>query len=214
MTSGATRWAIVVPMKRLGLAKTRLSADPQVRADLALAMAQDAVTAALSCPDVTSVVVVTDEPVAATSMRALGAVVVADAPDAGLNPALQHGAREALAIDPSVSVAALASDLPALRPDALMLALAAAGEHPIVVVADAEGSGTTLLAAHDSTRFAPRFGARSRQAHVADGAVDVTEVAPDAVRRDVDTVDDLRAAHVLGCGPATSAALQRHPLLG
>src|SRR3954468_16827648 len=89
------RWAIVVPVKRLAVAKTRLSEDPQVRADLALAMALDTVSAALQCSLVDWVVVVTDEPEAARAVGALGAVPVPDAPDAGLNPALQHGAREA-----------------------------------------------------------------------------------------------------------------------
>jgi 2-phospho-L-lactate guanylyltransferase len=176
-------------------------------------MAEDTVAAALRCSLVSRVVVVTDEPIAADRMRSLGAVVVADLPDAGLNPALAHGAREAVAVAPGAAVAALASDLPALRPEALAAALTSAAAHPSAVVADAGGDGTTLLAADEVAHFAPRFGPMSRRAHVVAGAVDVTDSAPDVVRRDVDTVDDLRAALSLGCGPATTAAIEQVALL-
>ena len=59
-------WCLVVPVKRLALAKTRLAeVAGEHRVDLALAFALDTVTAALACDDVRAVVVVTDEPDAA-----------------------------------------------------------------------------------------------------------------------------------------------------
>lgn len=207
------RWAIVVPVKRLAVAKTRLADVADVRADLALAMALDTVAAARGCPVVELVVVVTDEPSAAEAVTRMGALVVADVPDAGLNPALRHGALAADETAAGCAVAALSSDLPALQAANLDGVLRAAAAHPSCVVADADGTGTTLLTAQAAAAFAPRFGGGSRHAHMVGGAHDLTALATASLRRDVDTIDDLRAAVELGVGPATAAALRRHPLL-
>jgi 2-phospho-L-lactate guanylyltransferase len=87
----------------------------------------------------------------------LGAEVIADVPDAGLNPALAYAAtllrtRGSAASLPGV--AALPADLPALRTDELTDALRQAeeaagsrGEDRRAFVADAAGTGTVLLAA-------------------------------------------------------------------
>lgn len=206
------RWAIVVPIKRLTVAKTRLSQSAEVRADLALAMALDTVAAARTAAAVDLVVVVTDEPTATQAVTSMGAVVVADEPDAGLNPALVHGARAAAASTPGLRIAALSSDLPALRPADLDGVLTAAMDHACCLVADADGTGTTLLAAEGVAAFSPRFGPASRRAHLDDGVYDITSSASPSLRRDVDTVDDLQAAADLGLGPQTAAALRRHPL--
>ena len=64
----------------------------------------------------------TDDPAATGVVRGLGARTVADEPDEGLNPALEHGARSAT----GPCIAALSSDLPALRPGELADALRAA----------------------------------------------------------------------------------------
>src|SRR4051812_31723729 len=115
MNRPEVRWAIIVPVKRLAVAKTRLADRPAVRADLALAMALDTVAAARGSAAVDRVLVVTDEPEAAEAVTRMGALVVADAPDAGLNPALRHGAVVASGGRGGVAVAALSSDLPALH---------------------------------------------------------------------------------------------------
>jgi len=196
-------WSVVVPAKRLALAKTRLrpatgGAGP-AHDDLVLALLADTVAAALACPAVGSVLVVTDDPVARDVVRALGAGTVADEPDDGLNAALEHGAR--LAAGPAV--AALSSDLPALRPEELAAALTAAGEAPRCFVPDAPGTGTTLLTALD-TPLRPHFGPGSARAHRASGAVALAGAWPGLVR-DVDTEADLRAALTLGVGPRTDS---------
>ena len=212
MGRGAERWAIVVPVKRLDGAKTRLRLDPHLRIELALAMAADTIAAALACPSVDVVIAVSDDQRATPVLRDLGAVVVPDRPDAGLNPALVHGA-SAAEVPAGAGVAALAADLPALRPQELRDVLAAAGDYGLVVVADAAGGGTTLLAATAADRFVPAFGAGSRARHVAAGAVDLTEAAGDSLRRDVDTLADLVAAHVLGLGPASAQVVRDRHLL-
>ena len=87
------RWSVVIPVKVLARAKSRLTglAGPR-RAELALAMAADTVTAAVACPAVDSVIVVTDDPAAAAALSGLGALVLPDEPGDGLNPALEFGA--------------------------------------------------------------------------------------------------------------------------
>ena len=196
-------WSVVVPAKRLALAKTRLrpvtDAAEAVHDDLVLALLADTVAAALACTAVAEVVVVTDDPAARQVVESLGARTVPDEPDRGLNPALEHGARNTR----FPSVAALSSDLPALRPEELAAALRAAGEVPNAFVADAHGTGTTLLTATGAA-LRPRFGPGSAQAHAADGAVPLSGSWPGLVR-DVDTAADLQAALALGVGPRTTA---------
>lgn len=203
-------WSVVVPAKRLDAAKTRLRPLTAGRPDaaethraLVLALLADTVSAALGCSAVGAVVVVTDDPAAASVVTGLGARVVADEPDRGLNPALEHGVRSA----PGPAVAALSSDLPALRSDELAAALGAAAGTDRAFVADAHGTGTTLLTAVD-VELQPRFGVGSAGAHLAGGAVALSGDWPGLVR-DVDTAADLRAALRLGAGPRTSALAER-----
>ena len=60
--TSTSEWVVVVPVKRLDRAKTRLSTRPAPeRRALALAFALDTVRAAITCPGVVGVVVVTDD---------------------------------------------------------------------------------------------------------------------------------------------------------
>jgi 2-phospho-L-lactate/phosphoenolpyruvate guanylyltransferase len=208
-------WSVVVPAKRLSVAKTRLrpltegqGVAPAGHAELVLALLADTVAAITGCPAVRSVVVVTDEPDAAEVAHRLGARTVADAPGRGLNAALLHGASAA----GGGPVATVSSDLPALRPEELAGALAeaarlAAAGVPRSFTADAAGTGTTLLAAV-SGGLDPHFGAGSAAAHERSGAARLPARWP-GLSRDVDTPADLRAAALLGLGPATSALTRR-----
>ena len=201
-------WSVVVPAKRLAVAKTRLrpltaALGEAARDELVLAMLADTVAAAVGCPPVAEVVVVTDDPAAADVVRPLGARTLADEPDRGLNPALEHGARNAA----RPAVAALSSDLPALRSAELAAALRRAAAHPRCFVPDASGTGTTLLTAV-GVPLRPSFGAGSAQAHRDGGARGLAGRWPSLVR-DVDTPDDLREALSLGVGPRTTAVVAR-----
>jgi 2-phospho-L-lactate guanylyltransferase len=198
-------WTVVVPVKHLAAAKSRLrGALPGVpHEELALALAVDTVRAVRACPAVAGVVVVTDDPRVAAAVGLAGARVVADTPDTGLNAAFRHGA-SAVA---DGWVAGLTADLPALRPAELAEALRVAGSGPEGVrryVADTPGTGTVLLTAPPGVPLDPRFGADSAAAHAASGAVALTGAWP-SLRRDVDTADDLFAAARLGLGPRTAA---------
>ncbi|MGV9565924.1 2-phospho-L-lactate guanylyltransferase [Streptomyces sp. NPDC003480] len=205
------QWTVVVPLKALARAKSRLSdtAADGLRPGLALAFAQDTVAAALSCAAVRDVVVVTGDPLAGRELAALGARVVGDEPADGLNAALAHGAAVVRGARPGAAVAALNADLPSLRPAELARVLDAAAEFPRAFLPDAAGIGTTLLAAGPGRELLPAFGTDSRVRHRASGAVEIALDAVDSVRQDVDTGDDLRAALALGVGPRTAAAAAR-----
>jgi len=203
-------WVVVVPVKRLPQAKTRLrGAVPDAAHErLVLAMALDTVAATLDCPDVDRVLAVTDDPLAGPALAATGAVWVPHEPSGGLNAALGHGARGAAQ---ARALAALTADLPALRAGELSAALRSARRHagtgPLrAYVADATGTGTALLAALGGAPLNPRFGPASAAAHAASGAVALHGRWP-TLRRDVDTPVDLAAAVALGVGRHTAGLL-------
>ncbi|MEV5008116.1 2-phospho-L-lactate guanylyltransferase [Streptomyces sp. NPDC093064] len=210
------QWTLVIPLKPLTRAKSRLSdtAGDGVRPGLALAFAVDTVAAALACPAVADVAVVTDDAEAGRELAALGARIVADEPRAGLNAALAHGAAVVRASRPRSPVAALNADLPALRPMELARVLEAAAQFPRAFLADSAAIGTTLLAASPGHPLLPAFGTDSRARHRASGAVELSLQAVESVRQDVDTGHDLRAALALGVGPRTAAAAARLPVPG
>lgn len=209
--SPVSSWSVVTPLKPLASAKTRLAgAAGPLRRELALAFAQDTVRAALACPIVRDLTVVTDDPVAGPELAALGARILPDTPAAGLNAALRHGARWIRAGAGQAPVTALNADLPALRPAELAAVLDAAARLPgRAFLADAAGVGTTLLAASAGTPLSPAFGGPSRARHHASGAREITLPGVRSVRQDVDTEDDLCSALRLGVGPFTQAVCLR-----
>ena len=201
-------WLVVVPVKRLDAAKTRLSTRPAgVRRHLALAFALDTVAAALGAHGTAEVHVVTDDEEVGAAVGSLGAGWVRDSTGAGLNEALRHAEQVLRRGRPQRDIAALAGDLPALSADVLGRALTLAAEHDRSFVADASGTGTTFLAARGGVPLDPRFGPRSCAAHAASGAARLDPGSSPGLRRDVDTEVDLWDAVRLGVGPATTLAL-------
>lgn len=200
-----SRYALVVPVKRLAAAKSRLGGiSPVQRQRLAFAFALDTLNAASKCARVAKIVVVTDEiQVRRRCRRRRGWTVVAD-PGGGLDAAISRGTEFVATHYPSLPVAILMADLPALVAEELDEALAEAGHHRFAFVADADGVGTTLFAARQAWSVATSFGDGSAARHVALGAVPVTARIP-TLRRDVDNVHDLASALALGTGPWTSA---------
>ncbi|SNY13446.1 2-phospho-L-lactate guanylyltransferase [Paractinoplanes atraurantiacus] len=192
-----------MPVKRLAAAKSRLrgAVPPSRHADLALAMVLDTAAAVVAVCDL---VVVTDDPVAATAVTQVGARVVPDRPDAGLNEAMRYGADEVAGL--SRHRAVLAGDLPALRPAELDEALAQAAQKRSYVI-DAAGTGTVLLAAPPGVHLEPRFGIGSAKAHAESGARALGGDWP-GLRQDVDTPADLATVLALGAGRHTCALLR------
>jgi 2-phospho-L-lactate guanylyltransferase len=199
-------WSVVVPVKRLPEAKTRLreAVTGVPHDELVLALAADTVVAALRSDRVVRLIVVTDDPAAAAVLGPLGATVVADTPNAGLNPALRHGAAAARLVDAETALVVIGSDRPALRHTDLSEALGAASAYDAAFVADVHGTGTALLTAQGE--LDPRFGPDSAAQHRAAGVVPLAGQW-DSLRHDTDTPADLAAALALGVGPHTSALL-------
>ena len=201
-------WTIVVPVKHLSAAKSRMGdAGFAALDELAMAFFQDTVTAGLACDAVERVVVATsDDRVAAWSGRC-GCVVFDDARYPGINPAVN-----AASANLRGPVAVLVSDLPCATPDSLARALRLACQHRTAFLSDAAGTGTTLWTRLREVSDAPHFGDGSRAAHVHAGAADLARLSAEAtdlerMRRDVDTVSDLQDALRLGVGEFTAATL-------
>ncbi len=206
-------WSLVVPVKVLATAKSRLAGlTEDDRAAIALAMAADTVEAALACPSVATVLVVSDDSAVRAELEPLGAAVLADRPGAGLNAALAYGAERAAAAHPGLGRAALTADVPALTARELDAALAAAAGQAQAFVADAAGTGTTLYAVRPGVPFGPRFGPMSRARHLLAGAAELALPDIGGLRQDVDTLADLRNAARIGVGRRTAVLLARTAL--
>lgn len=195
-------WTVVLPVKGLGEAKSRLAVDVS---GLARAFLVDVLAAAAGCGEVGDVVVATHDPTVEALALAAGARLCDDSGHPGINAAAALAAGWAPG-----PVAVLVSDLPCLTSDDLSAVLVAAGRHDRAFVRDADGTGTTMLLAADARRLLPAFGPGSAQAHATGGAVDLTATHEwPRARRDVDTAPALAEALALGVGPATRSVLAR-----
>ncbi|WP_282945262.1 2-phospho-L-lactate guanylyltransferase [Cellulomonas endometrii] len=220
------RWVLVVPVKDARRGKTRLAdvLEPGARAALVRAMALDTVEAVLAAPRVARVLVVTADPEVGGGAGALRRARVLPEPPAAaddarggwasLDRAVSAGVAAARAEAPTAHVGVLLGDLPGLDPAELDAALAAAEAHPLAVVPDAEGTGTTLLTARTGERLQPAFGGGSAAAHQRLGHVVVDLPAGSTLRHDVDVPEDLTALLERGVGGRTGALLRRLGPLG
>lgn len=186
-----------MPVKDTAVGKSRLAALGDARSAVAAAMALDTIEAVSSASRVREIVVVTSDTGVSSALGAVPRVTVVPDPGAGLRTALLAG----VAQTSSAYVAAVTADLPGLRPADLDAALVDAEQHRLAVVADADGTGTTLLAATDRSAFDPRFGAGSLTAHLALGAAELA--AAPTLRRDVDLPVHLEALGA-SLGPRTA----------
>lgn len=202
----AHQFVVLVPVKPPAVGKSRLlGLDADVRRSLAEAFAQDTVAACLGAGSVARVLAVTDDARFSSILGAIGADAIPDGVTDDLNGALRLAAAEAHRRWPELTPVALCADLPSLRSEDLDVALARAVlPHPSFVP-DAAGTGTTLYVA-GFEEFDPHFGPGSRDAHLDAGADELADV-PVTVRRDVDDLDDLRAAVEIGVGPRTAAVV-------
>ena len=208
--SGVPGVGVIIAVKRLSAAKSRLSAlfDADARERVVLAMLVDTITAARDAPPVRSVTVVTPDPDASRAALGLGAGVVADPtgpnhPDP-LNNAILAACVQVSATTPNIVV--VQGDLPALRSVDLSAALAEAAQHRRSFVPDRQGTGTAALFAF-GVPLDPRFGVDSARRHRESGAVELVGTWP-GLQCDIDTPDDLAEARILGLGAATAAAVQ------
>lgn len=194
-----TSWLVLLPVKSTAVGKSRIALDPVRRARLARAMALDTAAAVAAAGRVHRVLALVDDEADGRALAAIDGVSVHRSRSRGLNEAI----REARDL-PEIAGAALAvlpADLPSLRPAELDAALGAATTVPLAVVADRQGTGTTLLAARRAGALDPRYGPGSFAAHCRIGAVALAVPAGSGLRSDVDVVTDLRGV----TGPLTCA---------
>ena len=198
------QWRVLVPIKHGAPAKTRLRAatrEQAQHADLVRAIQLDTLDAALALrtdPLLGGVYLVSGRP--ATQLPA-GIEILPDA-GGGLNPALAAAAAELARRFPDDGVAAMVADLPALRAADLLDVLRRAPTSGRSFVRDADGGGTTLLAAGPGSPLRPLFGPGSAQRHLDSGAHELDAAA--SLRCDVDSVADLHRCLRLGVGKLTS----------
>ncbi len=204
---------VIVPVKSLGEAKSRLAAvfGPRQRAELVLAMLEDVLSAARAAHDGPLLLVTPDEEYAPAARRA-GAELIADA-GGGYNAAVAQalaaaGAREAGA------ALLLPADQSRAQPPDLRSAIEALEEHAVVVAPSRDG-GTGLLGLRPPDAIAPAFGVGSAARHRALGEAAGLAVAwleLPSLRDDVDEAGDLlRGATPLG--EATAAFVVGHASL-
>ena len=200
-------WTVIIPVKPLDRAKSRLVPGRGDSAAVAFAFFQDALAAVSASESVRATVVATSDPLVAAWARDHGAAVVDDSAADGINAAAAHAARW---VGADAHVAIVVSDLPCLTPAALDAVLSLAASEDRAFVRDAAGTGTTIWTSSTGV-VASRFGPASAAAHLADGDADLVSAGdPDGLapaRRDVDTRDDLASARALGVGPRTAALL-------
>lgn len=207
--SGGADIGLVIAVKRLAAAKTRLAPafSSSGRERLVLAMLIDTVTAATSVDDLRAITVVTPDGVAADAAAALGARVLVDPTPDGhgdpLNNAIVAAEAEVRRDTPNIVV--LQGDLPALQPRELAAAIEAARAFRRSFVGDRHGTGTCALLAF-GVPLKPRFGVDSARHHRDSGAVELIGDWP-GLRCDIDTPADLAVARRLGLGTATAQAV-------
>ena len=207
--SGEPDVGLIIAVKRLSAAKTRLAAlfAADVRERVVLAMLIDTITAAQAIQSVRSVTVVTPDATAAAAVRDLGANVLADPTPADHRDPLNNAVSAAYAslAETMSNIVVLQGDLPALKTSELDEALALARPYPRSFVADRQGTGTAALFAFGVNPH-PLLGADSASRHRESGAIELTGAWP-GLRCDIDTPEDLAAARLLGVGSATTAAI-------
>lgn len=198
-------WALIIPVKPTAVGKSRLQLDTVDRVTLARAIALDTIAAAAACEAVAQVFVVTDDgALVSLAFDIPGLRFVPEGDARGIDAAVAAGADAAGERMPR---AALLGDLPALRPDDLAAALRSARVVARAVVADAEGTGTTLVTAGAGMPLQTSFGDGSYARHRDLGCVPLEIDASSTLRRDVDTPDQLDQAVALGVGPRTASVL-------
>ena len=200
---------LVIAVKRLGAAKTRLAPvfSASTRENVVLAMLIDTITAASAVPAVRTVTVVTPDEGAADAARQFGARVLRDPTPEGHRDPLNNAisVAEAAVRDETPNIVVLQGDLPALQPQELADAITAGRRYRRSFVGDRHGTGTSALLAF-GVALLPRFGPDSAQRHRNSGAIELTGAWP-GLRCDIDTPDDLLVARRLGVGAATAAAI-------
>jgi 2-phospho-L-lactate guanylyltransferase len=167
VSAGTDVWAIV-PVKATADAKQRLgdAVAPQLRARLALAMAEDVVATLAQSPGLAGLIVVTVDEAAAALAARHGARVLADGARDGQTGAVAAAAR-LLAREGKGAMLTIPGDVPLVTPDEIAQIIAAHDRTPDFVIApahDERGSNAVLCAPPDAVPL--KFGDDSFLPHL------------------------------------------------
>lgn len=186
---------VLVPVKDLGRANSRLGLEPASRIELGIAMLRDVLAAATD----RHVALVTTDRRAIQVGAELGALVIED-PGDGLNPALDHASSVLSAKGASV-LAVIPADVPWITHEDLDTLFSTSAE--VVVVPSPDG-GTNALVTRPPGVIPARFGPGSAEAHrlAAEGRTFET-LSILRLARDIDGPDDLRTLAASG-GPSSA----------
>jgi 2-phospho-L-lactate guanylyltransferase len=185
---------ILVPVKRLDLAKSRIALPPEHRRRVARVLALHTLRTAAEAMGGDSLTVVTADNEVGHLATALGAHVVGET-IYNLNSALEQGLDELALAWPARRVAVLVSDLPHVTGrDIQWLARESCAPGGSGHVADMTGTGTTALLFSAGQRPPMMFGPDSAERFRSAGCAPL-RTAPIGLRSDLDTLDDL---HRLG----------------
>lgn len=191
MTTEAPEISLVLPIKDIARAKSRLNLPPTARRQVAMALARHALEVATQCLPAGQIHVVSSDDGVRELAGGLGACVIAD-PGRGLNPAIERGVKDAARRDPRRGVVVLVCDLPEINAEALNAFFRVIDSSPgeARYVADRSGSGTTAVFCPAGVTVRMVFGQDSAARFEALGCRQVGD-APRELRSDLDTLDDL-----------------------
>jgi 2-phospho-L-lactate guanylyltransferase len=207
--------AALVPVKRLGVGKSRLRPplDEARSGELAAAMLEDVLEALAGVGALGARAVVTGDPAVARVAEAAGARVILH-PDDGLSPSIDAGAAALAAAGATAVLVVLGDVAGATARDLAELpaALAELGGRGVVLAPSRDGGTSALLRApHDAiaSAFGPDSAARHRALARAAG-LPFRELALPSLAVDVDDAASLDAFLAGGeGGPRTRALLAR-----
>lgn len=214
----AQRWSAIVPVKSPGNGKSRVIATANGRfaaGPIALAFALDTIEAIAACPLVEDVIVISDDERLRADVAKVSASLMLESFEVRsrtghdrLNAAISQADLIIRRDLPDRATFAITSDLPALRTSELAAVLNEAARslethNAGAYLADAAGTGTSMVTAGPGINLSPMFGADSAASHLKYGLHPLTTSAP-TVRCDIDTYEDLIAALQRGVGPRTA----------
>lgn len=167
----ANQTAVIIPVKRLALAKLRLSAvlSPAARRRLVLTMLEDVLSVVSDVSAISDVIVVTPDAEVAALAMGRGAQILRERGHGGLNPALvsglalarSQGAERALVLPADVPLAT-AGEIAEIVDSA-----SSGARSQVTVVPSRDGAGTNALLLSPADAMQPEFGEGSFVRHVA-----------------------------------------------
>lgn len=183
--------ALILPVKHLTQAKSRLALPPQERRRTALRLLRHTLAVATSTSAISTVIVVTDDEVVIGESRAQGALVVSEHGGQGLVRAATIGRRASRQFPQHDAVGVMVGDLPQVATADLIEVFAEYEVHGRpMFVADRAGTGTTMIIHPRHSSPPILFGPDSAYRHRTAGYRAATRAVP-GLRADLDTVEDL-----------------------